>query len=109
MSAYVRGSATLGALVTRLRERGLLVAGASEALVSSTETISASVQHDSRLLQPGGVFVAINGARLSGADFADEARARGAIAVLAESADAESIERKTEGRGGLVIRVTSAR
>lgn len=109
MSAYVRGSATLGALVTRLRERGLLVAGASEALVSSTETISASVQHDSRLLQPGGVFVAINGARLSGADFAGEARARGAIAVLAESADAESIERKTEGRGGLVIRVTSAR
>jgi UDP-N-acetylmuramoyl-L-alanyl-D-glutamate--2,6-diaminopimelate ligase len=109
MSAEVRRPATLGGLVTRLRERGLLVAGASEGLISSTEAITAGVQHDSRLLQPGGIFVAINGARVNGADFAGDARARGAIAVLAEPAEAEVIERETEGRAESVIRVTHAR
>lgn len=109
MSAQVRRSATLGGLVMRLRERGLLVVGASDALTGSTEVITAGVQHDSRLLQPGGLFVAINGARVNGADFAGDALARGAIALLAEPAEADAIEEAAGGRAGRVIRVTHAR
>jgi len=109
MSAQVRRSATLGGLVMRLRERGLLVVGASDALTGSTEVITAGVQHDSRLLQPGGLFVAINGARVNGANFAGDALARGAIAVLAEPAEADAIEEAVGGRAGCVIRVTHAR
>lgn len=40
---------------------------------------------DSRTLEPGGVFVAIRGLRHDGARFAEEALARGASAVVAET------------------------
>jgi len=39
---------------------------------------------DSRLVQPGDLFIAFPGARVDGHDFAPEAAARGAAAVLAE-------------------------
>lgn len=93
----------------RLRERGLLLAGDSARFTSAPEAITAGVQHDSRRIQPGALFVAINGARLNGADFAGDARARGAIAVLAEPAEADAIERTSDGRAGPLIRVTHAR
>jgi UDP-N-acetylmuramoyl-tripeptide--D-alanyl-D-alanine ligase len=43
---------------------------------------------DSRAVQPGNLFVAIRGARVDGHDFARDAVARGARAVLAEKAPA---------------------
>jgi UDP-N-acetylmuramyl-tripeptide synthetase len=43
-----------------------------------------AVVHDSRGATPGSVFVAIRGQRSDGAEFAPEAIARGAIAVVAE-------------------------
>ncbi len=48
------------------------------------------VFYDSRAVVPGGVFVAIAGARLNGTAFADDARSRGAVLVLAEE-DAPSV------------------
>ncbi len=44
----------------------------------------AGVAHDSRRIKPGWVFVAIKGHQRDGADFAADAVARGAIAVVAE-------------------------
>lgn len=41
---------------------------------------------DSRRVRPGNLFVALPGARVDGHDFAAEAAARGAVAVLAERA-----------------------
>jgi len=109
MSAQIHRSATLGALVARLQQRGLLVSEGGEAVADSTTAITAAVHHDSRRLQPGGIFVAINGARVNGADFAGDARARGAIAILAEAAEANAIERATGSHAGLIIQVTNAR
>ena len=43
------------------------------------------VQHDSRRVAPGDVFVAIPGARFDGAAYAGDAIARGAVAVVAAS------------------------
>ena len=42
------------------------------------------VRHDSRRVEPGDLFVALVGERQYGADFAPEAIARGAVAVLAD-------------------------
>ena len=44
----------------------------------------AGVAHDSRRVKPGWVFVAICGCRRNGASFAEDAVARGAVAVVAE-------------------------
>src|SRR5512134_1790628 len=43
------------------------------------------VVHDSRAASPGAVFVAIRGHRADGATFAQDAIARGAAAVVAET------------------------
>jgi UDP-N-acetylmuramoyl-L-alanyl-D-glutamate--2,6-diaminopimelate ligase len=45
-----------------------------------------AIVHDSRAARPGSVFVAVRGQRSDGAEFAAQAVARGAIAVVAESA-----------------------
>ena len=79
MSAQVRPERTIRALVARLRDRGLLHADAAEVRAETTQEITSGVQSDSRLMRPGGLFVAIRGARANGADFADDAFARGAI------------------------------
>ena len=42
------------------------------------------VAHDSRRVRPGSVFVAIHGHQRDGADFAEDAVARGAVAIVAE-------------------------
>ena len=44
----------------------------------------AGVTHDSRRLKPGWVFVAIRGHKRDGADFAEDALMRGALAIVAE-------------------------
>ena len=57
---------------------------------------------DSRQVQPGHIFVALQGQRQNGWDFAEDAIARGAIAVVAE-------ELRGTNRGVCYIRVPDAR
>ena len=45
--------------------------------------VTATVEFDSRALRPGGLFLALPGARADGHDFADAAVRAGAVAVLA--------------------------
>ncbi len=42
------------------------------------------LQYDSRLVEPGDLFIALRGLHAAGADFAADAVARGAVAVVAE-------------------------
>jgi UDP-N-acetylmuramoyl-L-alanyl-D-glutamate--2,6-diaminopimelate ligase len=51
-----------------------------------------SVVHDSRGAAPGAVFVAIRGHRSNGTEFASQAIARGAVAVVAETAPAAAVK-----------------
>ncbi len=48
------------------------------------EASSSIVTHDSRRVMPGGVFVAVSGARVDGNQYVEEALKRGAIAVISE-------------------------
>ena len=47
-----------------------------------------SLAYDSRQVEPGALFVALKGLKATGADFAADALARGAVAVVADQADA---------------------
>ncbi len=42
------------------------------------------IEYDSRLIKPGGLFVAVKGYRRDGYDFVEAARAAGAVAVMGE-------------------------
>jgi len=50
---------------------------------AGSETVSGSVEFDTRNLEPGGLFAAMPGQRVDGHDFAKQAIANGAIGVLA--------------------------
>lgn len=50
------------------------------------------VHFDSREVAPGGVFVAVPGYRVDGATFAADARARGAVAVVAQAGPSDAAE-----------------
>src|SRR5271168_515623 len=58
------------------------------------------VAHDSRKVRPGDLFVALQGATHDGASFLAQAKASGAVAVLAERAVVADLP---------VFKVTSAR
>jgi len=76
---------TIGALVAAART----LAPDARAVVDgrgAADRIVTGVAHDSRAVVPGDLFVAIRGARADGAAFTHEAIARGAVAVVAESA-----------------------
>lgn len=47
-----------------------------------------SLAYDSRQVEPGALFIALKGLKATGADFAADALARGAVAVVADQADA---------------------
>lgn len=47
-------------------------------------TVTGNVEIDSRKIQPGDLYVAINGKKVSGADFAQQAISNGAVAVICE-------------------------
>jgi len=75
---------TLGALVAAART----LAPDARALVDASgrgDTRVTGVAHDSRAVAAGGVFVAIRGQRADGATFAQNAIARGAVAIVSES------------------------
>lgn len=109
MSKQIRSGATLDALVARLHERGLLVADGRSEVSGVPVNITSGVSHDSRTIRPGGVFVAIRGSHLNGAEFAADALSRGAIAVIAEPREADAITRAMSERVGSIIEVTHAR
>ncbi len=50
---------------------------------TGTEVVTGGVEFDSRRVGPGGLFVAVPGERVDGHDFAADAAAAGAVAVLA--------------------------
>ncbi|MBE7163579.1 MAG: dienelactone hydrolase family protein, partial [Williamsia herbipolensis] len=62
---------------------GLRVVGSVDAVETTGVTLSASE------VQPGDLFVGINGANRHGAQFAAEASERGAVAVLTDAAGAD--------------------
>jgi UDP-N-acetylmuramoyl-L-alanyl-D-glutamate--2,6-diaminopimelate ligase len=78
---------TLAALVaaahTLAPDARAIVGAAAKQVAAANVT---HVAHDSRAVSPGTVFVAIRGQRTDGRTFAEQAIARGAVAVVAESA-----------------------
>ncbi len=77
---------TWAELLDLLRGHGLLAVsvGAGTAPISPATPIT-GVAYDSRRVQPGQVFVALRGKVADGVAFAQDALARGAIAVIAET------------------------
>lgn len=73
---------TLADLVKQTR---MLSPGAGEVAARAGAVDVTSVVHDSRAAGPGSVFVAVRGQRRDGAEFAQQAITRGAVAVVAET------------------------
>ena len=63
---------------------GLIEVLRPQHVVGSERPCVRGISHDSRLVQPGDVFVAIAGLHTDGARHVDEALARGAVAVVSE-------------------------
>jgi UDP-N-acetylmuramoyl-L-alanyl-D-glutamate--2,6-diaminopimelate ligase len=67
---------------------GELVAGHSELrILGDPATRVSDIQYDSRLIQPGSLFVAIRGGHHDGHDYLADALARGAAAIMVERGD----------------------
>ncbi|MGV9305194.1 UDP-N-acetylmuramoyl-tripeptide--D-alanyl-D-alanine ligase [Nonomuraea sp. NPDC003727] len=60
-----------------------ITSGALSGMTDPRAVVRGPVVIDSRAVEPGSLFVAIKGARVDGHDFADQAMAAGAVAVLA--------------------------
>ena len=73
---------TLGALVRELTGR---VADVTSLGHAALERVVTGVAYDSRRVEPGAVFVALRGLRQDGVVFAEQAMARGAAAIVAET------------------------
>src|SRR6476661_2603957 len=57
---------------------------AAERLNGSEETRVRRICTDSRLVEPGDLFFALNGERFDGHDFIDDAVRKGAVAIVVE-------------------------
>ena len=82
---------TFGELVRELEGRGLLrtllaTNGVSAGAAALGSQPVRGVDFDSRAVEAGHVFVAVSGSEIDGHDFATDAVARGAVAVIAERA-----------------------
>ncbi len=66
-----------------LREAAVLIAGAQ--IVGDVETSFTGVSTDSRAVQPGSLFVALQGEKFDGHDFLSDAVAQGAAAVMVQA------------------------
>jgi UDP-N-acetylmuramoyl-tripeptide--D-alanyl-D-alanine ligase len=67
-----------------LAEVATLTGGRLDGVPDPTVVVSGRVVVDSREVGPGGLFVAVRGERADGHDFAADAAAAGAVAVIAE-------------------------
>ncbi|MGX9294388.1 UDP-N-acetylmuramoyl-tripeptide--D-alanyl-D-alanine ligase [Tsukamurella paurometabola] len=65
-----------------LREVAAIVGGTLHDVPDPEARVTGSVEFDSREIGPGGLFLALPGARVDGHDFAATAVAKGAVAVL---------------------------
>ncbi len=93
----------LSALVTVLRAHHLLIDA------STGDDISvASLAVDSRLVEPGTLFLAERGSQVDGHDFIASAIARGAVAVIAERALALPVPCVVVTDGRAAVRVLAA-
>ena len=63
-----------------------------------SEVLIREVRDDSRLVQPGDLFVAIPGSKVDGRRFIDDAKAKGAAAILTEESGTEPV-----GTSALVV------
>jgi UDP-N-acetylmuramoyl-L-alanyl-D-glutamate--2,6-diaminopimelate ligase len=79
----------LGELIRLMESRGLLRT-LLQGPAPTAEARVRGVTHDSRLVEPGSVFVAISGARTDGHEFVPDAVAKGAVAVIGERAVARA-------------------
>ncbi|MDX3237369.1 UDP-N-acetylmuramoyl-tripeptide--D-alanyl-D-alanine ligase [Streptomyces sp. ME03-5709C] len=66
-----------------LAEVAHAVGGSTHDISDLTVLVTGSVEIDSRKVTPGGLFVAFQGERVDGHDYAEQAVAAGAVAVLA--------------------------
>jgi UDP-N-acetylmuramoyl-L-alanyl-D-glutamate--2,6-diaminopimelate ligase len=64
--------------------RELANASSANSLVGDPSTVIQNIVYDSRLVEPGSLFVALRGGYFDGHDFLDTARKQGAVAVMAE-------------------------
>jgi UDP-N-acetylmuramoyl-tripeptide--D-alanyl-D-alanine ligase len=76
-------------------------------VLGSGELAFTRVHTDTRSIEPGDLFVALRGERFDGHEFIAQARARGAVAVLASRADALG-ETSPGGLPGLLVADTLA-
>ena len=76
---------TLGALIAGARTLAPDARSRVDQSGRQSTTVT-SIAHDSRGVSPGTVFVAIRGQRADGTTFAGDAIARGAVAIVAETA-----------------------
>lgn len=73
------------------RTIGDLFSGITGAIVSGDPDVAiSSIEYDSRLIEPGGLFVALRGGYADGHTFLHQARNRGAVAALVERGRAEA-------------------
>ena len=79
----------LGDVVDTLR--ALLATPPAAALEAAADTPVSAIAYDSRRVAPGSVFVALKGLRADGGAFAAQAVARGARAIVSESARPDDI------------------
>ncbi|GAA4407497.1 UDP-N-acetylmuramoyl-tripeptide--D-alanyl-D-alanine ligase [Tsukamurella soli] len=66
-----------------LREVADIVGGELHDVPDENAIVTGTVEFDSRAVRPGGLFLALPGARVDGHEFAAQAAAQGAVAVLA--------------------------
>ncbi|MDR3136258.1 MAG: UDP-N-acetylmuramoyl-tripeptide--D-alanyl-D-alanine ligase [Coriobacteriales bacterium] len=78
----------------------------SELLVQphSNQTRAVALAWDSRLVQPGSLFVAVKGANSNGNDFIPEALLNGAVAVIASDQPSKAALAAAKSRGAALLR-----
>jgi UDP-N-acetylmuramoyl-L-alanyl-D-glutamate--2,6-diaminopimelate ligase len=67
-------------------------APARRAAAPISDVMVTGVTHDSRAVQPGDIYAALPGSRVHGAEFAGQAAAAGAVAVLTDPAGGPAVE-----------------
>ncbi len=89
---------------------GDLLVGLAEARVEGNAAIEIrEVRDDSRLVQPGDLFVAVPGSAADGGRFLADANTNGAVAVLVEPSSEGTLRSQLSGFHGSVVTVPNAR